>query len=923
MKTPTSYLSATLSAALLAACLAGCGGDSPEQLLASGKDFLAKNDRKAAVIQLKNALQARPEYGEARFLLGRALLESGDMGGAEVELRKALDLKYDIDQTIPLLARVMLISGQAKKLVEEFGNTQLNSGEAQANLKTTLSRAWAGQGKGDLARGELDAALAAKPDYAPALLARAGFAASAGDVDGATAIVDGVLAANAGDGDALLLSGSLRAAKGDAEGAIARYQEAVAAKPDSVLAYTAIIGALLKQKNFDEAGKQIEAMKKVAPNHPQTHYLEAQAAYQRSDFKATREIVQQLLKNSPNNPNALQLAGAAEFQLRSYAQAETYLGKALQQAPGLPLARRLLISTYLRSGQPIKARDALQPLLAKIDNDSAMLFVAGETFLQNGDVNKATEYFTKAAKLDPNNPAKKTSVALAHLAQGKSGALDELELIAESDQGIVADLALITNFLRTEQIDKALKAIDALEKKQPDNPATFNLRGRTLLARKDVAGARASFEKALSINPTFFPAAASLASLDLAEKKPEEAKKRFTAVLDANPRHVQALLALAELRAREGGSPDEVAGMIGKAVMANPQDSAPRLALVQYHLKNKDYRKAVTAANEAVSAIPDNPEILDALGRSLQLAGETNQALSTFGKLAAQQPASPLAEMRIAEINLAAKNRQEAVKHLKKALEIKPDLLDAQRILIVLALEDKNTAEALGIARQVQKQRPGEAVGQMFEGDIQASLKAWPEAIEAYRRALKLQPSTELAIKLHRALVVSGNPAEAERWAAAWNKDHAKDVGMRMHLGDLAGAGKDYALAVKHYQAALEVQPNNPLLLNNLAWFSGQLKSSKALEYAEKANSLAPNQPPFMDTLGMLLAEKGEDAKAIELLKKAHELQPQNAAIHLNFARLLLKTGQKDQARKELEALAKPGEQSPLQAEVARLQKEL
>jgi Tfp pilus assembly protein PilF len=48
---------------------------------------------------------------------------------------------------------------------------------------------------------------------------------------------------------------------------------------------------------------------------------------------------------------------------------------------------------------------------------------------------------------------------------------------------------------------------------------------------KDSAGARKSFESALAINPAYFPAAERLARLDLADKKPDDAKKRMEAVL--------------------------------------------------------------------------------------------------------------------------------------------------------------------------------------------------------------------------------------------------------------------------------------------------------------------------------------------------------------------------------------------------------
>ena len=93
-----------LNGLLAGLVLAGCSGESPEKQLASAKDYLQKNDTKAAVIQIKNVLQAQPESGEARFLYGRTLLEQGDAAAAEVELRKALAASYPQDAVVPELA---------------------------------------------------------------------------------------------------------------------------------------------------------------------------------------------------------------------------------------------------------------------------------------------------------------------------------------------------------------------------------------------------------------------------------------------------------------------------------------------------------------------------------------------------------------------------------------------------------------------------------------------------------------------------------------------------------------------------------------------------------------------------------------------------------------------------------------------------
>lgn len=924
MNKPSTIRAKAITAVLLASLLASCSGESPESLINSGKEFLAKNDTKAAVIQFKNALQQNPGLSEARFLLGKALLQAGDPQGAEVELRKALELKHAPDQTIPLLAQSMLSLGLAKKVTDEFSNAEL-TGESGANLKTTLSLAFQAQGNIDAANKALAAALALQPDYGPARIAEARAKAVKQDISGALAIVDDILAKNPTNHEAWLLKGSLVAYKGDPATALEYYNKAAQSKPDFVPAHLAIISSLMQSGKFDEATKQLETLKKFAAKNPQTRFVEAQLAYQRKDYSAVREISQELLKSYPNNPGFLQLAGATEYQLASHSQAEAYLNKALQQAPDLVLARRLLITNYLRIGQPAKAMATLQPVLEKIEKDPGFLALAGEVYLQSGEPKKAEEYFNKASKLDPNDPVKRTSLARAHIAQGNNAlATAELEEISGSDKGTIADQALVAYHMRRNELDKALAAVDTLQKKQPENPATYNLRASIEMSRKNTAGARKNLEQALALNPTYMPAVANLAAMDLADNKPADARKRFDDVLAKDPKNVSALLALAKLTAMTGGKPDEVLGFINKAVSANPTETAPRLALIEFYLSSKEPKKAASLAQDALATLPDKPELLNAAATAQYQAGDVNQALATFAKLASVQSASPIPYLRIAEIQIAEKNLDEASKNLRKALEIKQDSVEAQRLLIRINLERGKPQEALSIAREIQKQRPKEVAGFLFEGDIYANDKRLSNAIAAYRSGLKQVPgSSELAIRLHKALVASQNTGDAEKMAIAWLKEHPKDIAFRLYSGDMATASKDYALAAQHYRAALEIQPENAVALNNLAWVSGQLKSPKALEYAEKANRLAPNQPAFMDTQAMLMAEQGDTGGAIVLLTKALEISPQAAAIRLNLARVLISANRKDEARKELDALTKLGDKFPAHAEVERLQKQL
>ena len=922
MKLRKQYFQTTASVLLAALLMTACGV-KPDTLLTSAKDYLAKKDNKAAVIQIKNALQINPDFPEARYLLGTVLLNTGDAVGAEVELRKALDLKHPQDRVVPQLAKALLAQGSNKKLIDEWSGTALTQPEATANLQLSLTYAYAQQGQSELSNNALNAALAADPAFEPALIAQARQKAAQRDFEGSLEKVNEIIARYPASYEAWKLKGDIFLyAKKLPDDALAAYQKSVQIKPEFMAGQAAVIMLLTQQGRLPEVEKQLEQLKKYAANEPQTKLFEAQLAYQKKDFKLAQDLLAPLLKASPNNVQALQLAGAVALQLNSLIQAEDYLSRALQGAPDLPLARRALVLTYLRLGQPAQSMATLQPGLLSDNIDPELLSLAGEVYLKNGNLKMAQEYFSKAAQKDPKDARKRTTLAVTHLMAGSTEtAFSELQEIAGADTGISADLALISAHMNRQEFDQALIAIDSLEKKQPTNPLAAMLRGRILLGKKDGLAARKNFERALTLDASYFPAVAALAGLDMDDKRPDEAKKRFEAVLLKNPKNTQALLALAELAARSGAPDAEVAKLIGNAVAANPTEVSTHLILVDFYLRKKELKSASSAAQNAVSALPASPEALDALGRTQQASGEYNQAIASYNKLVAMQPFSTLPLLRLAEVHLAEKNSEAARTSLRKVLALKPDVIEAQRALIALDLQDKRPQEALKTAHTIQLQRPLEAVGYALEGDIHAAMKNWVNAATAYRAGLKQVNSIALAIKLHHVLVDSGNGAEADKFSMAWQKDNAKEPAFPLYLGDLALARQDYAAAEKSYTTVIKLQATNALAYNNLAWVSSKLNREGAVAYAEKANSLAPNQPAFMDTLAMLLSDKGQYAKAVELQTKALALQPQNASLKLNLIKIYIKGGQKELAKKELDALSQLGDKFSGQAEVLSLRK--
>ena len=910
-----------LLALLLAASLAACGQQDPKALMASARQSLEKKEYRAAIIHLKNALDADNALPEARWLLGHTFLLQGDAVSAELELRKALAAGHAQDQIVPELARALFQQGKAKELVAEFDQTRLAAPEAQVSLKTALAGAYAALNEPAKSQAAVDAALQLLPEDPDALLMQARLEVSRDKPDDALRTVARILERAPEHRNALVFKGEvLLYVKQQSDAAQEVFKQAIATHPAFAPGYAGLLTILLTRNQLTEAAETLAQLKKYAPNGGEARYFEAQLAYQQKDYKTARETLQQLLKSAPDNARFLQLAGAVEYQSQSFVQAASFLSKALQAAPQLQFARRMLVATYLASGQPKRALAALPANIDAEAADAELLTLAGQAYLQDGDAKKAEVLLARASKLDPGNSARRTSLAIAHLRGGKTElALNELRDIASSDEGSTADSQLIGLYLRRREFDQALAAVERMQKKLPGNAVPHELRGTVELARGDRAAARRSFEKAIEISPVFFPAVANLAQLDLQDNQPDAARARFEALLKREPKHLQALLALADLKAAAGGSVEEVAALLTGAVRANPAQVGPHRALIDYYLRAQRPQLALAAAQAAVAELPASTDLLEALGRAQQGTGDVNQAIATFRKLAGLLPDSPQPQMRLAAAYLQDKNPDAAQQAWQQALKIQPDYQDAQRAMILYNLQAGKTKEALGIAQKLQVQRPNDATGWVFQGDIQAATSQWGGAVEAYRQALKKGPSSLLAVKLHAALLAGGKPQEAATFAKGWLVEHPGDPMLQGHLGDVALFAKDYAGAEKIYRSALEQAPQSHWIVNNLAWVLTQQKKPESLELAQKANRLAPNQPPYMDTLAQALSLAGQHAKAVELGKNVIQLKPDNPLYKLSLAKIYLAAGDRNSARTELDGLAALGTKFPNQDEVGKL----
>ena len=88
--------------------------------LAAARRFIKAGDSRAAMIELRRAVQANPASAEAHLRLAGLQLQSGDPVAAEKELKAARDHGAKAPELPLLLAQSYLQQGRQKDLLAEF-----------------------------------------------------------------------------------------------------------------------------------------------------------------------------------------------------------------------------------------------------------------------------------------------------------------------------------------------------------------------------------------------------------------------------------------------------------------------------------------------------------------------------------------------------------------------------------------------------------------------------------------------------------------------------------------------------------------------------------------------------------------------------------------------------------------------------------
>jgi tetratricopeptide (TPR) repeat protein len=277
----------------------------PEALFVLAKVDLARGEHEDAVAALRRALDARPEWSQAHYLLGTALFFDGDYSGARGEVVRSIELDPNSADGYKLLSRIHARLGDHALAVEAGENalrrdpddnaTRIQVAQslvqdrrfdealgrllaipeekrgAEGNF--AIGRVYGFREEWGNARRHLGLALDAMPGNAEVLSALLQVDAREGKLPESYERIRAARAAHPDDPQLQVLFGEISAAARRPDDAEAAFRKAIEIDPNNIAAYTSLASLFVRTGRTDEAIATYERALEQSPKSGSLHLL--------------------------------------------------------------------------------------------------------------------------------------------------------------------------------------------------------------------------------------------------------------------------------------------------------------------------------------------------------------------------------------------------------------------------------------------------------------------------------------------------------------------------------------------------------------------------------------------------------------------------------------------------------------------------
>ncbi len=619
------------------------------------------------------------------------------------------------------------------------------------------------------------------------------------------------------------------------------------------------------------------------PNDQESRMLLASAYDRYGELQLAMSTYREALNRSQNDlriiiPTIDALSRAMEFD-----EVDQLLSRASAAKLYHPQLQRFQLQSYLRHDQLSSASDILQDLINSDPNNKANRFSLALLNIEQNKFDEAKELLDELKIQDPNSLTIADAQVRLYIRQNKTKeALRLCDEMVNSLQNVSAYILRARTNASVNQIDKAIEDFEHAAAIEPGNVEVWMSKSGFYRSLGRLDKAIADIQKALSLDPGNILIQKPAISLLLESgdtDKVLKGKNILDKALDVNPDDADLLLFKVDSLLKEGTAPaiENAEQILRKITDDQPENRRAWVLLGKILLDNRQAEKAMEIAFRGLSHTPDNKALL-LLKANAEAVRSPVLAIPTLKALREMDPNNTNAALLLARIYTANGEPEKAVSLLESQLASCVGTPEGQRITVDLAVALYNSGNDTDARRK-----------------FNAILQSEKDSLILVNIAWNLNKIND-----------SRAQKTAEDILRTILKKESDSIEAMTYLAMLLQTSGRSDEAMRFYQRVLELRPDNPVVINNLAWLLCEDKGmfEEALQLAEKGLKIFPNYIDLIDTRGVIYYHMGEFDKAVEDFTKCIRLYRvgRSAATgsHFHLAKTYKKLRQNDKALEHL-----------------------
>jgi len=338
------------------------------------------------------------------------------------------------------------------------------------------------------------------------------------------------------------------------------------------------------------------------------------------------------------------------------------------------------------------------------------------------------------------------------------------------------------------------------------------------------------------------------------------------------PNYTDAVLALARTNFQSGATQPAIEDL-ERLLAKQPALVSGYVLLGAGYLSQRKPAQAAELARKLIALAPQDARGPDILGLSLAMQGK----------------------------------RTEAVAEFEKSLALAPGYLDPLNHLVGISVADKQVGPSIERVKRQIVLVPRSGPHHALLGELQILNRDAKAAEEAFLKATELDPGlVGPYLSLGNLYAQTGRYEEAIAKLEQAARSNPRNPAPVMIAGIVHEFKGDIPKAREAYEKVLAMNPRIAAAANNLAWIYSEHggDKEKALQLAQTAKQLAPDDPRISDTLGWILYKRGVYQTALAHLKESAAKLGNNPQVQYHLGMAYQQVGEKEAARTALQAAA-------------------